>query len=183
VRKGLTFVEIMVVSILMLIVLGSIMLVLQTGRRLPEQVVAHLDAQGELRRALARITQEVRESSAILFPVPGQRSQGALGLVNARSEVIIFRQESADATNGETPFQLVREKLGGSPEVVLRQVTRFAVTTQDPAQGADPLVVHLILSRRIGGPKAGDHAGVSLMTSVARRLNQSRCLALQVGGI
>src|SRR5581483_2541960 len=109
---GLTFVEIMVVSVLMIIVLGSIMMVLQTGRRLPDQVVAHLDAQGELRRALARITQEVRESSAVLFPVPGQKSQSALGLVNARAEVIIFRVEQSGRLDSPCPFNLVREKLG-----------------------------------------------------------------------
>jgi len=74
-RAGVSLTEIVVVMGLLTVLLGAIFLFLSTGQKMPEQLVAHLDAQAELRQALARISQEVRECRAVLFPVPARNPE------------------------------------------------------------------------------------------------------------
>jgi len=177
--RGFTLLEALVACLVAVTILGAILAFFYHGQVWSMRSTDQAVSLGELRIALARISKELREGKQVLYPSVGRPSQEGLGLLNARGETIFYSQVTSKDSRAISPFDLVREKLSGPKEVVLRNVTRFLVTAADPGKGRDPVMVRLLLTRALGDPGARKDVGVSLVTSVTVRGVKPRCMALR----
>jgi hypothetical protein len=167
----------MMAATILVAVLGSIFAFVRGSQVWSSRSSEHLAALSDIRTSLARMSRELREGRQLLYPAPGRKSQSGLGVVNARSETVFYYLVDSPLHDPAAPFDLVREPIGGQKEIVARNVTRFLVTAPDPGPGADPLLVHMLMTRTFGTRSPDGDTGVSLATSAAVRAVRSRCLA------
>ena len=177
--RGFTLVEAIVTVIVALAVLGSILAFFYNSQTWSKRSTAHAVALTQMRIGLARIARELREGHQVLYPAIGRRSQPGLGLVNARGETVFFSLVQAPNAPVGAPYDLVRQRVGGAREVLLRNLTRLFVTTSDPGRGRDPVLVRIIVTRVLADEGVSGDEGLSLVTSVAVRGVRPRCLALR----
>jgi Tfp pilus assembly protein PilE len=177
-RRGFTFVESLMVTVLALVVLGSLFYFLYTGARMPARTADQMDAVADVRRTLDRLMREVREARHVLYPQKGQSTQNALCVVNGKSEIVMYRLVPVAGTSLKN---LVRFKRGASDEIVLRQVSRLDVTSANPAGGDEPILVHFVLTRQVTGAGVKADAAVSMVAAAARHTDTCRCLSTELG--
>jgi hypothetical protein len=151
-----TLIEAVVTCLVALTILGVILAFFYHGQVWSVRSTDQAVTLGELRTALVRVAKELREGKQVLYPAVGRRSQEGLGLLNARGETIVYSLAASSQVRASAPFDLVREKVSGPKEIILRNVTRFLVTTADPGKGRDPVLVRLLLTRVLGDQGPGE---------------------------
>jgi type II secretory pathway pseudopilin PulG len=177
-RGAFTLLEALVVCLVAVAVLGSILTFMFHAQSWSGRASDQALAVSELRLALARMSREVREARQVLYPAAGHRPQDGLGLVNSKGEAVFYRLVKVKDAPPATPFDLVRDPVGGTREVVAARVTRMSVAIADPGRGREPSLVRMLLTRATGLDPAGD-SGVSPVTSASARAVLTRCLAIR----
>jgi type II secretory pathway pseudopilin PulG len=176
--RAFTLVEAIVVCLVAATVLGSLITFMVTSSSWTTRGTDQALAANELRIALSRISREIRESRQVLYPSAGRKAQSALGFTSPKGEAVFFRLVAGKDPVPAAPYDLVREPVGGKPEVILARVTRLSFGVSDPGRGREPSLVRVLVTRATGADPKGD-SGVSMLTSAAARAVMTRCLALR----
>lgn len=177
-RRGFTLIEAIVVLLVAATVLGSLITFMVTSQSWTIRGTDHALAAGELRIALSRISREIRESRQVLYPSAGHKPKSALGFTSPKGEAVFYRLVPGKDPIPAAPFDLVREPVGGRPEIILPRVTRLVIGVSDPGRGREPSLVRVLVTRATGSDPNAD-SGVSMLTSAAARAVMTRCLALR----
>lgn len=166
-------VEALVVLVLAGVVLGSLMVFLTQSTTFSARSTELAFAVDELARALARISADVREATRLPYPATGKGSRPGLGVVNARGEMVFWQLVPSGASN-----DLVREKSGEKPEVVVQDVPRLSVIAVDLGPGRQPRLLRVMVSRAVRTGGKMEDSTVSLFTSVAMAASAGGCVPI-----